>query len=127
MSELPKQYHAETQRIINNIPRDDRDLAQCADYRMTSFLGTSNACVCSLMGKTEAARTMRDGLHEEFMREGKDDLWAHLRYIGKTWNMNGGGVPLVSLILENGMKCPGFINDSLKKTGNALESGSFQR
>ena len=113
MADISSPYEKATEQILSKIPKNDPELAQCIDYGKSTFLGVSNACVCSLMGKSEAAITMRDGLHKEFMESGSDSLSGHLKYINQTKNMKGGGTPLVKLILENGLICPSIASDAL--------------
>jgi hypothetical protein len=112
MADSTSGYETATARILSKIPKSDPELAQCIDYGKSDFLSASNACVCSLMGKTEAAITMRDGLHKEYVESGTDSLQSHLKYIAKTWHMKGGGLPLVTLILENGLSCPSTTSDA---------------
>ena len=113
MAEISPGYYRATDEILSKIPKNDPELAQCIDYGRSTFLGASNACVCSLMGKTEAAITMRDGLHKEYLETGSDSLSSHLKYIYQTRNMKGGGAPLVKLILENGLICPSITAEGL--------------
>jgi hypothetical protein len=115
MAELGKAYQAETRKIIDNFVATHDGVDECAAYGMTEFLGTSNACVCSRMGHTEAANIMRDGLLNEFLHSGRDDLQSHRKYIDETWNKPGGGIDLISLIARNGMECPGPANDLVKE------------
>jgi hypothetical protein len=120
MADVSSDYDKATDRILSKIPKNDPELAQCIDYGKSTFLGASNACVCSLMGKSEAAITMRDGLHKEYMESGSDSLSGHLKYIYQTRKMEGGGPPLVKLILENGLICPSIASDALNSSYGLL-------
>jgi len=121
MADLPERFHHETEDNIHDFLTHHKDVAKCAIYGTTEFLGASNACVCSRMGHTEAADQMRDGLFDQFLRTGQDDLWTHLKYIIETRNKPGGGLPLVTLIMINGLECPGKPHELL----HVLTDGPF--